>query len=94
MSAMASEITGVSIICPSVCSGAEQRKLQYSASLAFVESGFPRTKTSNVEKVSILWRHHDLPHKDTELLLHFASYYPVSFPDLISLKAPTWSCKE
>ena len=36
MSAMASQITGVSIACLTVCSGADQRKHQSSASLAFV----------------------------------------------------------
>ena len=36
MSAMASQITGVSIVCLAVCSGAGQRKHQRSASLAFV----------------------------------------------------------
>ena len=36
MSAMASEITSVSIICSTVCSGADQRKHQSSASLAFL----------------------------------------------------------
>ena len=36
MSAMASQITGVSIVCSAVCSGADQRKYQSSASLAFV----------------------------------------------------------
>ena len=36
MSAMASQITGVSIIYSNVCSGADQRKHQSSASLAFV----------------------------------------------------------
>ena len=36
MSAMASQTTGVSIICSTVCSGADQRKHQSSASLAFV----------------------------------------------------------
>ena len=33
---MPSKITGVSIVCSSVCSGADQRKHQSSASLAFV----------------------------------------------------------
>ena len=41
MSAMASQITGVSIVYSTVCSGADQRKHQSSASLAFVE-GIPR----------------------------------------------------
>ena len=36
MSAMASQITGVSIVYPTVCSGVVQRKHQSSASLAFV----------------------------------------------------------
>ena len=36
MSAMASEITGVSIVCSTVCSDGDQRKHQSSASLAFV----------------------------------------------------------
>ena len=37
MSTMASRITGVSIVCSAVCSGADQRKPQSSASLAFVK---------------------------------------------------------
>ena len=36
MSAMACQITGVSVVCSTVCSGADQRKHQSSASLAFV----------------------------------------------------------
>ena len=36
MSAMASQSTGVSIVCLTVCLGADQRKHQSSASLAFV----------------------------------------------------------
>ena len=36
MSAMVSQITGISIICSTVCSAADQRKHQSSASLAFV----------------------------------------------------------
>ena len=36
MSAMASLITGVSIVCSTVCSGADPRKHQSSVSLAFV----------------------------------------------------------
>ena len=34
--AIASQITGVSIVCSTICSGADQRKHQSSASLAFV----------------------------------------------------------
>ena len=36
MSAMASQIIGVSIVCSAVCSGTDKRKHQSSASLAFV----------------------------------------------------------
>ena len=36
MNAMASQITGVSIVCWTICSGAHQRKYQSTASLAFV----------------------------------------------------------
>ena len=42
MSAMASQIIGVSIVSSTVCSGADQRKRQSSASLAF-ESGIHRS---------------------------------------------------
>ena len=35
MSAMVSQITGISMVWPTVCSGADQRKHQSSASLAF-----------------------------------------------------------
>ena len=37
MSAMASQITSISMVCSTVCSGADQRKHQSSASLAFVK---------------------------------------------------------
>ena len=40
MSAMASQITGVSIVYSTVCSGADQRKHQNSASLAFMRLCF------------------------------------------------------
>ena len=36
INAMASQITGVSIVCSAVCSGADQGKYHGSASLAFV----------------------------------------------------------
>ena len=40
MSMMASQITGISIVYSTVCLGADQRKHQSSASLAFVK-GIP-----------------------------------------------------
>ena len=61
MSAIASQNTGVSIVCSTVFIGADQRN-QSSASLAFVREttgdwGIPLTKASNVENISIWWRH-------------------------------------
>ena len=52
--AMASQITGVSIVYSIVCSGADQRKHQSSASLAFVRGIYrdrwiPFTRASNAE---------------------------------------------
>ena len=61
MSAVASQISSVSIVCSTVGSGADQRKHQSSASLTFVRGiqRWPVTKTSNEENVSIWWCHHD-----------------------------------
>ena len=65
MSTMASQITGLSIVYSTVCSGADQRKHQSSASLTFVrgeftgDRWFPAQRASNAEDVSIWWRHHD-----------------------------------
>ena len=64
MSAMASQITGVSVVCSTGCSGPGQRKHQSSASLTFVRwdpavtGGFPSQRASNAENVSILRSHH------------------------------------
>ena len=66
MSAMTSQITGVSIAYSAVCSSSE-RKHQSSASLAFLRGihrwpvNFPHKikRASNVENVSIWWRHHE-----------------------------------
>ena len=55
MSAMKSQITGVSSVCSTVCWGADQTKLLRSASLA---GGFPSHEASNAENVSVWWRHH------------------------------------
>ena len=64
MDAIASQITSLTIVYPTVYSRPDQRKHQSSASLAFVsgeftESGeFPAQTASNAEIVSIWWRHH------------------------------------
>ena len=67
MSAMASQITSVSIVCSTVCSGADQRKQQSSASLAFVRGiyrwplrGFLSQMANNAESLSSWRRHHDI----------------------------------
>ena len=59
MNAIASQITGVSIVCPTVCSGADQRissnlrDTWLSEGNAPVPRGFPSQKTSNEENVTI-----------------------------------------
>ena len=64
MSAMASQIAGVSIVCSTLCSGADQQKHQSSTSLDFVWGNHrwpvdsPNKGASNAEMVSIWWRHH------------------------------------
>ena len=63
MSSMASQISGLSTVCSAACSGADQRKHQSSASLAFV-SGIHRWpvdsphRASNTENDSVWWSLH------------------------------------
>ena len=60
MGAMASQITGVSIVYSTVCSGADQRKHQSSASLAFV-GGIHWWPVNSPHKGPVTrWRHHEL----------------------------------
>ena len=49
MGVMASQITGISIVCSTVCSDADQRKHQNSASLAFVR-GIHRWRVNSPHK--------------------------------------------
>ena len=64
MSTVAYLITGVSIICSTVCSGADQRKHQSSTSLVCVRGihrwplDSPHKGTVTRKKVPIWWRHH------------------------------------
>ena len=64
MSAMVSQSTGVfdgvSIVCPTVCSGADQWKYQarVTGRWRWAPGGFPSQRASNAENVSIWWRHH------------------------------------
>ena len=63
MGAMASQITSISFVYWTVCSGADQRKHQSSASLAFVR-GIHRGPVNSPHKWPITrkiwWRHHGL----------------------------------
>ena len=61
------QITGVSIVCSTVCSGADHRKHQSSASLAFVRGihrwlhgVLPSHRVSNAENICIWLCHHVL----------------------------------
>ena len=71
MGTMASQITRVSIVYSTVCSGTDQRKHKSSVSLAFVRGNspgtgvFPAHRASNTENVSIWWRHHVIIHSKT-----------------------------
>ena len=70
MSATAYQITGVSIICSTSRSSADQRKQQSRASKLRVTGlcegnppvtgGFPSQRASNAENVFIWWRHRDI----------------------------------
>ena len=83
MSAMASQITGVSIVYSTFCSGTDQRKHQWSASLASGE--FPAERASNAENVSIWWRHHDAMSHD----LYIWIWTPAR---LFKLRTDAWVC--
>ena len=58
MGSMASQITSLTIAYSAVYLGADLRKHQSSASLAFVSGELPAQMASNAENVSIWWRHH------------------------------------
>ena len=64
MSTIASQITSLTIIYSTVYSGADQRKQQSFASLAFFAGNspgigeFPAQRANDAENVSIWWRHH------------------------------------
>ena len=63
MSAMASQITGVSIVCSTASSEAENTKVPYYwPSWGEATGGFPSQKARNAGSVSIWWSHHGLRH--------------------------------
>ena len=55
MSVMVSQITSISSVCPTVCSGTDQRKHQSSASLAFVR-GIHRWPVNSLHKWPVTWK--------------------------------------
>ena len=62
MSTVTFQIASLTIVYSSIYSGADQRKHQSSASLAFVreftgDRWIPAQMASNAEKLSIWWRH-------------------------------------
>ena len=65
MSAIASQITGVSTVCSTVVSGTDQRKnlkvrvTGICARNSPVTDEFSAQKASNAENVSFWWRHHE-----------------------------------
>ena len=59
ISAMASQTISPTSVYATVCSGADQRKHQSSALLAFVTGELPAQMASNAENVSIGRRHHE-----------------------------------
>ena len=68
MGAMASQITSLTIVYSTVYSGADQRKHQSSASLAFVVTcEFLTQMASSTENVSIWWRRHVWKTRDTTI---------------------------
>ena len=79
MGAMASLITSLTSVYSTVHPGADQRKYQSSASLAFVSPGeFPAQMASNAENVSIWWRYHvhaEIPMLITGVLLLLFNVY-------------------
>ena len=68
MSAVAFQITSLSTVCSTVCSGADQRKKDnikarvtgLCAGNSPVTGEFPAQRDSSAENVSIWWRHHDI----------------------------------
>ena len=56
LSAMASQITGVSIVYSTVCSGPDQKKTSKLRVTGVCEGNSP--VTGNAETISIWWRHH------------------------------------
>ena len=78
MSAMAAQITCVSIVCTTVCSGADQRKHQSSASLAFVR-GIHRLTVNSQHKGPVTRKIFPFDDLIMSKKLHISHWF-ISFP--------------
>ena len=77
MGKLASKINSLTIVYSTVYSGADQRRHQSSASLAFVREIHPQM-ASNAENGFVWWRHHEATLKNIATELHTRngnSYY-------------------
>ena len=74
MRTMASQISGTSAVCSTVCLCAHHRKHQSSASLTLVDLPH-KGPANNAENVSIWWRHHGmLSHADNDNKIRYFSW--------------------
>ena len=106
MGTMASRITSPTIVYSTVCSCADQRKHQRSASLDFVGNSprtdeFPTQRASNTENVSIWWRHHGLlvwyqilicSYRIYMLLEQALGFTKLNHDNTVSIQVCSWIC--
>ena len=98
MGARASQITSLMVVYSTVYSGADQRKHQGSASLAFVRGNSPVTgeftaqMASNAENVFTWWRHHGRRELDNTPVHGGVSYCVLRCELPTSVDFPYLSC--
>ena len=92
MSAVASQITSVSIVCSTVGSCPKQRIYQSFESLAFVTGEFPAQMASDAENISIWWRHHVYGIDVNEAMIKTTWHLDISnYPSGVTHSAHIWS---
>ena len=84
MSATASQITGVSMVCSTVCSDADKKtsKLRVTGLCegnSPVTGEFPSQRASNAENVSIWWRRHVQTRRTILLVVIPFHFVPITF---------------
>ena len=95
MRAMASQITGVWSVYSTVCSGADQRKHQSSASLAFVRGNHrwsvnsPQQMASNAEHIFTLWRHRRPTSEFLDTIYSYNVYPLITKPTRVTSSSAT-----